>query len=122
VIVSRSGRTGSRFDPADRHRPRAGGPQQRQLDGQDAVLVGRGGRVGVDVGPERDDAPERPVLDLELLVDGILRRRRVVLTVTRQHELAAGDLELDRVGVDPREVGAHDRARRVADVVDVDRR
>ena len=45
---------------------------ERQLDGQDAVLVGGVGGVGVDVGAERDDAPERPVLDLELLVDAVV--------------------------------------------------
>ena len=38
------------------------------------------------------------------------------------HELAAADLELDLVRVDPRQVGADDRPRRVARVVDVDPR
>jgi hypothetical protein len=42
---------------------------QRQRDLEDAVLVARGRGVGVDVGAERDDAPERAVLDLDLLVE-----------------------------------------------------
>ena len=37
-----------------------------------------------------------------------------------EDQLAAADLELDSAGVDAGEVGAHDRPRRVADVVDVD--
>ena len=76
--------------------------------------------VGVDVGAERDDAPERAVLDLELLVDALLvGRRREPLA--GEDQLAAADLELELGRVDARQVGAHDRARRVADVVDVDR-
>jgi hypothetical protein len=39
-----------------------------------------------------------------------------------EDQLAAADLEVDVAGVDAGQVGAHDRARRVPDVVDVDRR
>ena len=60
--------------PADRDGARARRPAQRQLDGQDPVLVGRLGGVGVDLGAERDDAPERAALDLELLVDAVVGR------------------------------------------------
>ena len=56
----------------DRDGARLRGRGQRQLDGQDPVLVRRLGGVGVDVGAERDHAPERAVLDLELLVDALL--------------------------------------------------
>jgi hypothetical protein len=97
---------------------RVGGGDDRQLDHEHAVLVDRLGGVGIDLGAERDDAPERPVLDLELLVEALL-----VLggsPVAGEDQLAAADLEVDVVGVDAREVGAHDRPRGVADVVDVD--
>ena len=95
------------------------GRLQRQLDGQDAVLVGGVGGVGVDLRAERDDAPERPALDLELLVDAVVGRR-LGLAVAGEDELAAADLQLDCVRVDPGEVGADDRPRRIARVVDVD--
>ena len=42
---------------------------QRQLDPQDAVLVGGPGRLRDDVGAQLHDAPERTGLDLHLLVD-----------------------------------------------------
>ena len=64
-----------RVGPADRDGARPRGRSERQLDGQDAVLVGGVGGVGVDLGAERDDAPERAALDLELLVDAIVGRR-----------------------------------------------
>ena len=92
--MSRSGSTGSspgrpRSPPGRaRRRPRrcrslvlaalrsgpcgGAGRGERQLDGQDAVLVRGAGCVVVDVDAERDDAPERAVLDLELLVDALL--------------------------------------------------
>ena len=63
------------------------GRLQRQLDGQDPVLVGGVGGVGVDLGAERDDAPERPALDLELLVDAVVGA--LGLAVAGEHELAA---------------------------------
>ena len=59
--------------PPDRDAPGGlGGVAQRQLDPQDAVLVGRLGAVGVDVGLELDDAAERARRDLDLLVDAAL--------------------------------------------------
>ena len=68
-----------------------------------------------------DDAPERAVLDLELLVQALLvGRRREPLAA--EDQLAPADLELELGRVDPGQVGAHDRPRRVADVVDVDGR
>jgi EAL domain-containing protein (putative c-di-GMP-specific phosphodiesterase class I) len=76
--------------------------------------------LGVDLRAERDHAPERPALDLELLVDAVVGRALLGLPVAREHELASAHLELDGVRVDPGEIGAHDRARRVARVVDVD--
>ena len=98
----------------------APGLRERQLDGQDSVLVGGVGGVGVDLRAERDHAPERAALDLQLLVDAIVGRRAFGLAVAGEHELAALDLQLHRVGVDAGQVGAHDRARRIAGVVDVD--
>ena len=59
------------------------------------------------------------MLDLELLVEALLvGRRREPLAA--EDQLAAADLELELGGVDAGQVGAHDRPRRVADVVDVD--
>ena len=132
--MSRSGSTGTRSGSpagrssstaltarsADRDGARARGRAQRQLDGQDPVLVGRVRGVGVDLRAERDDAPERSALDLELLVDAVVGGRALRLAIAREDQLAAADLQLHGVGVDPGEVGAHDRARRVARVVDVD--
>ena len=94
------------------------GELERQLDGQDPVLVGGLRGVGVDVDAERDHAPERPVLDLELLVDALLAA--LGLAVAGQHQLAPADLELDLRRVDAGQVGPHHRPRRVGRVVDVD--
>ena len=77
------------------------------------------GRVGVDVGAERDDAAERPVLDLDLLVEPALGPRRQA--PADEQQLAPADLDLDLVGVDAGELGVDDRPRRVVDVEDVDR-
>ena len=100
---------------------RALGRADRQLHREHAVLEGRLGGVGVDVGAERDDAAERPVLDLELLVDALLLGLGRA-AVAGEDQLAAADLELDLGGADAGELGAHHRARRVGGVVDVDRR
>ena len=61
-----------------------------------------------------------PKLDLELLVDAALGVGRPA--VAGDDQLAALDLEAELVGVDARELGVHDRARRVAVVEDVDAR
>ena len=109
---------GGSYVAAHRSVPRMGtergcaGSHERQLDGEDPVLVGGGGRVRVHVGAERHDAAERAVLDLQLLVDAVVAALGVPLA--GEDELAPADLQLDLVGVDPREVGAHHRARRVA--------
>jgi uncharacterized protein (DUF427 family) len=73
-------------------------------------------RVGVDVGAERDDAPERAVLDLELLVDAALGLRRAA--VAGDDELAAADLEPTSSGSMPARSAGRPRAagRRVVDV------
>ena len=60
---------------------------------QDAVLVGGARLVGDDVGAELDDAPERAVLDLDLLVEAPLGLLRAALAGDQQ--LAAADLERD---------------------------
>ena len=140
VTESRSGRTGSSsgqrrvrrgrlalgpedldHSPSlalDRDRARRRRLRERQLDGQDPVLVGGLRGVGLDVDAERDHAPERPVLDLELLVDALLAA--LGPAVAGQHELAPADLELDLRRVDAGQVGPHDGPRRVGRVVDVD--
>jgi hypothetical protein len=41
--------------------------------------------------------------------------------VAGEHELAAVDLQRELVGIDPGQLGLHDRARRIALVEDVDR-
>ena len=101
----------------DRDRPRLG-PLQRQLDAQDPVAVGRRGGLRDDVGAERDRAPERAEVDLELLVDAALGVGGAA--VAGEDELAALDVEGDLVGVDARQLRHDDRARRVALVEDVD--
>ncbi len=45
---------------------------QRQLDAQDPVVVGGPGLLGDRIRVQLDDAPERPGLDLDLLVDTAL--------------------------------------------------
>ena len=73
--------------PADRDGARTRRAGSGQLDGQDPVLVGGVGGVGVDLGAERDDAPERPALDLELLVDAVVGA--LGLALAGEHELTA---------------------------------
>src|SRR2546429_7090583 len=79
---------------------------ERNLDLQEAVLVDGPRVLPAHVRPERDRALERAVLDLELLVDaalGILGP-----TMARDRQLAALDLQRQLVGVDARELRAHD--------------
>ncbi len=106
----------------DRHRVRLVlGLHERQLDAQDAVVVGGLGLVGGDVGAELDRAPERPVLDLDLLVDaalGLVQRA----PAAGDDQLASADLQVDLADVDPGQLGGDDRPRRIADVGDVDAR
>src|SRR5918995_790169 len=91
---------------------------EREHDAEHAVLVGRRGFLGVDVGVQPDHAPEWAGLDLELLVDaplGLLNR-----AFTADHELATGDLEADRGQIQAAEVRFHHGPRRLlAAVVDV---
>ena len=75
--------------------------------------------VGHHVGAQLDEAPERPVLDLDLLVEPAGRLGRAALAGDQQ--LAAADLERHVGDVDPGEVGLDHRARRVVGVEDVDR-
>src|SRR3954451_11982710 len=57
----------------DRHLPGlAGSGAQRQLDAGDPVVVGGARPIGLDVGVEPHGPPERPRLDLHLLVDAAL--------------------------------------------------
>ena len=82
-------------------------------------MVGRARLLGDDVGAERDRAAERPVLDLELLVDAALDVG--LAAVAGERQLAALDLEPEVAGVDAGELGVDDRARRLVGVEDVDR-
>src|SRR3954447_7878663 len=106
----------------DRHSPGLVGPRaQRQLDPEDPVLVGGARPIGLDVGVEPHRPPERPRLDLDLLVDaalGLLDR-----ALAGDHEVPTGDLEVQAFEPDAGEVGLHDRLRLLATaVVDVDAR
>src|SRR2546423_11721776 len=57
----------------DRHLPGLpGSGAQRQLDAEDPVVVGGARPIGLDVGVEPYRPPERPGLDLHLLVDAAL--------------------------------------------------
>ena len=93
---------------------------ERQLDSQDAVLVGGPCALGVDVGAELDLAHEGTVLDLDLLVDAALGVARPALAA--DDERAPPHLQADVVDVDPGEIGLDDRLRGLAAVVDVDAR
>src|SRR4051794_24769481 len=105
----------------DRHLARSRlGAHERQLDAQDPVAVGGAGLVGDDVGAERDHAAKRPEVDLQLLVDAALGVGRAA--VAGDDQPAALDPQPDLVGVDARQLGVDDRARRIAFVEDVDRR
>ena len=79
----------------DRDRVRVGAaPATGSSTDEHAVLVDRPRGVGVDLGAERDDAPERPVLDLELLVEALLVLRRAPRWPA-EDQLAPADLEVD---------------------------
>src|SRR3954451_10199872 len=90
---------------------------ERYLDPQDAVLVGGGSAVGLHVGAELDHPAERPVRDLDLLVEPAARLLRTPLA--GDDELAALDLERHLVDVHAGKLGLDDRARRLAAVVHV---
>ena len=94
--------------------------RQRHLHLQHAVLVRRARLLRSDVGAELDDAAERAVLDLDLLVEA--PARLVGAALAGDQQLAAADLERHVLDVDARELGLHDRPGGVVDVVDVDRR
>ena len=85
---------------------------------QDAVLVAGARLLGDHVGAQLDGPPERPVLDLDLLVEPALGLLGAALAGDQQ--LAPADLERHVVDVHAGEVGLDDRARRVVRVEDVD--
>ena len=64
-----------------------------ERDAEDAVLIARPGALGDDVGAERDGAPERPRLDLDLLVDAALGLGD--RTAPGDHDLASAHLDPD---------------------------
>src|SRR5689334_4681692 len=102
----------------DRHAPdRLVLADERDVDAQHAVVVGGLRARGVHVGAELDHAPERSLLDLDLLVETALRLLSGALAADQ--ELAAADLEADLVDVDARQIDVDHRLRRVAAVVDV---
>ena len=117
-----SGRS-SGYSPAARSGRGGVGPARakRQLDPQDAVLVGGLRLLGDHVGVQLDDAPERPRLDLDLLVDaalGLLHR-----ALAADHQLAARRSRGRCVSrLTPGELDLDDRPRWLAAVVDVDAR
>src|SRR5215218_8134782 len=90
---------------------------QRQLDAQDAVLVGGPGLLRDRVGVQLDDAPEAARLDLDLLVHAPLRLLDRARAADQQ--VAPDDLQPDAVEPDAGQVGLHDRLRWVSAVVDV---
>src|SRR5688572_20494042 len=87
-------------------------PGKRDLDLEDAVVVGRPRLVRNHVRPELHHPPEWPMLDLELLVEAAGGLRGA--TLAGDNELAAADLEPDPVGVHAGQLGPHDRPRWVA--------
>mgnify|MGYP003391280763 CR=1 FL=1 len=91
---------------------------QRKVHAEDAVLVGGGRGVRVDVDLELDHVPERPGRDLDLLVDaalGLLDR-----ALADDGQAATADLDADRRKVDPGEVTFDDGLLRLAAVIDID--
>src|SRR5262249_21765853 len=91
---------------------------KRQLNTQDAVLVGGGGLLGLDVAGELDDAAELARGKLDLLVGAAVDVADRALAA--DHQGAAADLDVDRVELDAGEVGLDHGAPRLAAVVDVD--
>ena len=93
-----------------------GSSRERQLDRQEpsAHRAAASGRP-----PRRARrAPERPVLDLELLVDAAFGL--VGPAHAGEHELAPADLQGEVGAGDAGEVGLDDGTRRIGEVVDVD--
>src|SRR4029077_8176056 len=78
----------------------AGGLRQprRQLDPEDAVLVGGLSLLGVDVHRELDDAPERARGELDLLIGPALRVAHRALAA--DHQSSASHLEIDGLELD----------------------
>src|SRR5256885_2293686 len=94
---SRNGPSGILGIPATLVRSR-----DRHLDAQDAVLVGGASFLRDDVGAERDLAPERAALDLDLLVDATFRVACSALSA--DHQCATADLDRQVSCIDPGEV------------------
>src|SRR5215831_342617 len=110
--------TGYRSD-RDRHALALAGPGcDRQLHRQQAALVARGCRRGVDGLGERDPPLEGAVLELHLLV-AAAQLRPAALACDDQH--AVGRDDLDRARVDARELDQDVERRRVfaANAVDI---
>ena len=85
--------------------------EQRHLHHQDAVLVAGLGLLGHHVGAQLDAAPERPVLDLDLLeqpAPGLLRA-----PLARDQQLAPADLQRHVLDQHAGQVGLDHRPRRV---------
>src|SRR5687767_7786203 len=91
--------------PLDGHACRHLGCAQRQLDAQDAVVVARLRALCDDLRAQLDHAAEGTGLDLELLVHPALRLLHRALPA--EDELAPGDLQADRLGVDAGKVDQH---------------
>src|SRR4051794_14076069 len=90
----------SRSSPAlDLYAPRlVVGLAERDLDPEDAVVVGRRRLLGLHIRAQLDHALERAVRDLDLLIEPVLGLLGAPLA--RDHQLAAADLERDVVGID----------------------
>src|SRR5215204_2966082 len=67
--------------------------RERDLDFEEAILVRGAGLVGHHLSAQLHETPERPVLDLDLLIEPPRGRRRPALAGDEQ--LAAADLEGD---------------------------
>ena len=101
-------------------RPRGAPLCDRQRDAEHPGLVRRGRRCGGDVVAERDQALEVPVLDLRLLVD--LPADARAGAVAGDHQRLLVDHDLDRLGLDARELDQQIQLVRVVRDVAVDGR
>src|SRR5690242_6371350 len=90
---------------------------ERDVDPQDAVVVGGLRARRVHVRAQLDHPPERPLLDLYLLVEAALGVLRGALAADQQ--LAPADLEAHIVDVHTRQVHVDHGLRRIAAVVHV---
>ena len=87
------------------------------MDGKNAAVVGRGRLVGIDGLRQRDLPPERPVVDLHLLVVAAVLR---AVSLTDDEERLRRCDQLDVSWIDARKLDEHDERRRLLATEHVD--